>query len=187
MKTDKLEKYVIAHREEFDLAEPPPHLWQRIEASMDGRHASGRRLLLWRRLRAVAAAAALLLAGGMGGALWTAHSQQQPEAIAREVEPDFDELARYYSRTVQARLARIDDPTVRREVERDLSQLDQVLDELRTALAEAPEREHEAIVQAMIANYQMRLEILERVLERIQRRNRNHRTVKDQKDETKSI
>ena len=185
MKTDKLEKYVIAHREEFDLAEPPAHLWQRIEAGMDGRRTSGRRVALWRRLRAVAAAAALLLAGGLGGALWTAHSMQRPEAIARKVEPEFDELTRYYSRTVQARLARIDDPAVRREVERDLSQLDQVLDELRAALTEAPQREHEAIVQAMIANYQARLEILERVLDRIQRH--NHQTVKNQKDETKSI
>jgi len=185
MKKDKLEQYVIAHRAEFDLAEPPPHLWQRIEAGMDAHERAGRRVPLWRQLRAVAAAAALLLAGGLGGAQWMAHHMQQPEAIARAVVPDFDELTQYYTRTVQVRLARIDDPAVRREVERDLSQLDQVLGELKAALAEAPESEHEAIVQAMIANYQARLDILERVLERIQRK--NHPTVKSQKDETKSI
>ncbi len=183
MKPDKLERFVMAHREAFDRAAPAPHVWERLEAALHGPF-ERRRPSLWRRIRVAAAAAALLVAGALGGALWTAHGMRQPEAIAREVAPDFEELTHYYLRSVSNRLARIEDPAVRRELERELGQLDRVQEELRAALAEAPASEHEAIVQTMIANYHMRLELLERVLARIQR-GTHSRNAKRQKDETK--
>ena len=33
MKTDKLEKFIIENRDQFDTMEPNPALWQKIEAS----------------------------------------------------------------------------------------------------------------------------------------------------------
>jgi hypothetical protein len=53
------------------------------------------------------------------------------------------------------------------EVRADLEQLDKAMEELRLELANVPPGNREQVVRAMIENYQAKLIILKRVLERL--------------------
>jgi hypothetical protein len=50
----------------------------------------------------------------------------------------------------------------------DLQQIDEVQKDLRRELQNAPKSSREEIIQTMIKNYQTKLDILERVLTRVQ-------------------
>ena len=51
----------------------------------------------------------------------------------------------------------------------DLAELDDLLQELKTELQHVPSGKKEQIIEAMIANYKTRLDILEHVLKRIEK------------------
>ncbi|MDV7393244.1 hypothetical protein RZS08_17865, partial [Arthrospira platensis SPKY1] len=56
-------------------------------------------------------------------------------------------------------------------VQPDLLQLDEFYQELQLELDRAPKGSEEQIIQAMIRNHQIKLDILERVLEKVQTNN----------------
>ncbi|MDX1665605.1 MAG: hypothetical protein R3350_00160, partial [Saprospiraceae bacterium] len=57
-------------------------------------------------------------------------------------------------------------------VMRDLDQVDLVVEELKSELKNAPEGREEQIIANLILSYQAKLEILERVLNRVQMHNK---------------
>ena len=63
----------------------------------------------------------------------------------------------------------------------DLKQFEEVMETLKTELQNAPKGNEERIVTAIIQNYQAKIEILQRILARIQ--TTNPKTTKLEKDE----
>ncbi len=179
---DKLEHFVRQHRQAFDRAAPPPYLWESIATALD-KKAQGRAIvrLSW---RSVAAAIGILLLGGLAGVLGEHFVVHQPRSVVRTIMPEFDELQQYYLRAIKYRLSLIDDASLRQEIDNDLAQFDKIQEELYMVLREAPPGEYAAIVEAMIASYQIRLEILERVLARLRRSDLTHGKGKIYEDET---
>ena len=53
-------------------------------------------------------------------------------------------------------------------VRADFQELDAIYEELKQELEKAPAGNEEQVIQAMINNYQTKIEILERVLEKVQ-------------------
>lgn len=65
----------------------------------------------------------------------------------------------------------------------DIEELDDSFKELQKELKKHDDQaNNEAIVNAMIHNYQTKIEILERVLNRLERKNKNQQSVKNNKD-----
>ena len=164
---DKLEKYVREHREEFDRAIPDLRVWGELAAELD-RPVPVRHLPWYRRPRLLAAAAALVLAGAMG-VYWCqvpATITEYPATNGRPIAAteDLPEWERQYQRQFAEGYAQLASLQPEPAVQRDLQQMDAVLEELRAELADAPVGAREAIVEAMIQHYQTKLELLEYIL-----------------------
>ena len=94
--------------------------------------------------------------------------------------PEFSEISKYYQQEVQQKKAKLASYQVDQSLEHDLQQLDELTKELKMEFEEAPAGTEEQIINAMISNYQTKLEILERVLERVQSTNQKNANSKDE-------
>lgn len=161
---NNLENFIRSNREDFDMASPDLRVWANIDRNLASRRP--RRLPLWRNL--ILAASVLFLLGI--GTLIGLQINQNTDAYRSlsDVSLEHQELEQYYEKQLQektALLASYGNNDL--SVDKDLQQLEGFLGELQQELQEAPKGNEEQIVNAMIENYQDRLEILERVLSRI--------------------
>lgn len=171
---DSLEKFIHQHRADFDDAKVPEGIWQRIEVDLDRQKpGNGTAWIrsLWRPLSLVAAMLLLLFTGALAG-IYVYKSQISPQPMAQaslaHYAPEYAELERYFQQQVDVNLQRLTAYDGTEAVTSDLSQLDEVFQELARELEAAPRGTEERIIQAMIDNYRTRLEILEHVLNKVE-------------------
>ncbi|MEE4259704.1 MAG: hypothetical protein V2I62_08095 [Bacteroidales bacterium] len=188
MKTDKLEKFVIENRDQFDTMEPNPALWQKIEASQTKKID-----INWTRILVRAAAVVVIFVSSYIFFDHMVNKNQEP--VIAEVEANDPEDIRTYQELMEAeyyytsmienrteefiRLTGNNSP-LRKEITIELKELDKVYRELKEDLKD--NADNEEVVVAMIQNYRLKLEILEEILLQLQPANEN---TKD--DENKSI
>ena len=187
--SDRLEDFVKQHREQFDLREPDPSIWLKIDTGLapDLKSGSGaarreRRPLRWLR---IAAAVAMIFAGSTAGIYFLTGNRVEAERSA-ELSREIRETEDYYSRMVSERYDQlqpflVSNPSAREMLSADMEELDQVYLELKEDLkdnASNPE-----VIEAMILNYRVKLEILEDLLNQLKEKE-NH---DDEKDESVSL
>lgn len=170
MNRDPLEEFVHQNREDFDTEHPGLGVWSAIGKELDQQPRlrsiqSGRHFQYW---RIAAAIALLLIAGGIGRELGVRAIQEQQTAMLEQAAPDFDETEAFYQATIAQTKARLTGYEVDPVLESDLEQLDQAMAELREELADAPPAERRTIVENLINNYRLKLNLLERILQRLQ-------------------
>jgi predicted PurR-regulated permease PerM len=163
---DKIEKFILDHREEFDSEVPSLNVWAAIDKELGSQ--GGKQVTMWRALRVAAAVLVLLTVGGVGGYYTFQQQLSGQVASLAEVAPEYAPLEAYYHEQLDTRLQQLASYKEATSVRSDLEQLDAVFQELTKELAAAPKGSEEQIIQAMIRNYQTRLEILERVLQNIE-------------------
>ena len=170
MQRDPLEEFVHQNREAFDSEHPGLGVWSNIERQLDRQPQlraiqSGRRFLYW---RIAAAIALLLIAGGIGRELGMQAMQEQQAAMLEQAAPDFGETEAFYQETIAQAKARLTGYEVDPVLESDLDQLDKAMTELREELADAPPAERRMLVENLINHYRLKLNLLERILQRLQ-------------------
>ncbi|NJN35692.1 MAG: hypothetical protein HC817_16940 [Saprospiraceae bacterium] len=114
-----------------------------------------------------AAAIALLVIGASAGIFFT--RKPTDTALAAMVEPDFEEAEQFYSNRVQQKITKLVSYNPDPSVLNDLNQIDHIQAELKAELENAPAESRAEIVKRMIENYQIKLGILERVLNYIEK------------------
>ena len=170
MKTDKLERFVIDHRDEFDDLEPNPAIWQNIET----REVRTVQLNWTKVLVRVAAVAVIFVSSYIFIDYYL--NKQASNIVVAEVEDqepedqmmyqDLREAEFYYASQIEARkkevfcLAENDTPLLD-EINIELVELDKVFQELKNDLKD--NADNEEVVVAMIQNYRLKLEILEEI------------------------
>ena len=161
MKEDKLKGFIQKHRDQFDDAVPGAHVWAGIEKKLPNTQAKS--VMLW-KWTAAAAVALLLIASGVIIGL-SSNSYNSPDYAAMQ---EYAETEKYYVSQVNEKLSAIerqyDDPSLRE----DLKQLDEIYDELKLELASSDHSNKSEIINAMIMNYQTKVAILEKVLEKVE-------------------
>jgi uncharacterized membrane-anchored protein YhcB (DUF1043 family) len=178
MPQDRLEEFIVVHRKDFDDAIPSLKVWAEIDSHLD-KVKPMRRRKAWMYTRIAAAVVFLLIAGGVIGNFITA-DKNQPVALS----PELQEMEAFYSQQFQKKYAQLTSLYQDETIENDLSQVDVFLEELKQELATAPKGSEERIIENLIQSYQLKIQILDRVLERIQ----NDQTEeKIETDERKSI
>jgi len=167
---EKLEKYIIDNREDFDCAVPSLKVWAEIDKKLEQKQ--GRRIRMWRGLRVAASVAILVVSGVVSGAYLNGNFNETEGAIAK-VAPQHAELERYYTQQVAQKTKQL--VSLQHEglgkVQEDLRQLDETFVELMQEYQKLPPGSGELVIQAMLENYQTKLDILERVLEKIDHNN----------------
>lgn len=171
MNPDKLEKYILDHRNEFDDLEPNPELFEKIST----RKVPLIRLnwidLSWK----AAAIAAIFIASYFFHDFIS--SRQQPangkmaddfrnSALVKElIEAEAYYTARISERKDEVFRLTAAYPDIRLEIDTELIELDNVFTELKEDLND--NADNEEVIEAMIQNYRLKLDILEEMLHRI--------------------
>jgi len=158
---ENFEKFVIQNREAFDEATPSLKVWAGIDKQLTQKK---RKRRFVGNFSSMAAAAALFLVVGLALGVYLSAEQNGQPSVA-EIAPEFAEMEAYYVSQVSQKQKEIATFVKDETIEEDLSQMDEVLLELKSELINAPKGSREAIINAMIANYQTKIDVLERILE----------------------
>ncbi|MEN8158283.1 MAG: hypothetical protein ABFS10_15125 [Bacteroidota bacterium] len=174
--SDKLEDFVKQHKEAFDLHEPDPSIWLKINpANVPLEGSTGERAPVKRKRRPmgwlrVAAAVAIIFAGSSAGIWFLAGGLNEADQYSDAVFQEMAETELYYTRMVTQRYDELrpylaTDPVASEMLTLDMEELDEVYDVLKEDLkdnASNPE-----VIEAMILNYRVKLEILEDLLNQL--------------------
>jgi hypothetical protein len=172
--TDNIETFIRTNREAFDTEIPSLKVWHNVAADLSADKVISAdkstatkvvRLTWWKQ---AAAAVALLVFGVMIGFLLNGKKADKIIAQATEqVTPELQEAENFYNQKVQSKYTQLASFNPDPSVMADLKQIDEVQEELRAELQNAPNSTKEEIVRRLIENYQIKLGILERVLNHI--------------------
>lgn len=176
MQRDRFEEYILNNREAFDDAIPSLKVWAGIDRKMSERGA--RRIPLWQGLRVAAAVVVLLFTGAVVGRFLAERPNAEPIAALETIAPEYVETARYYQDQIDRKEQQLAGFQQSEAVLEDVKQIDQTMQELREELLRAPKGQEEQIIQNLIKTYQTKVNILERVLERIQPNNNSQQPLK---------
>ena len=176
MKKDLLEKFIQENREDFDRNYPNSAVWDRISDELDKREYRHQpRIYTIMRL---AAAIVLVLAVGFVIGMYSFSSDQEQQMLANigpETYQRYQDINNYYTHQVSSKMDEVQDlKSVNNNgdsvsLSEDLQQLDAIFTELKQELMNNHKADEEKIIDAMILNYQTKLEILERVADKLKK------------------
>lgn len=161
MREDKLKKFLLENRSSIDDEIPGLHIWSNIEQNLPNKRA--RSITLW-KWTAAAAVALLLIASGVIIGLSNSMGNNQEQLVMRE----YAETESYYVSQVNEKLMAVERQLHDPILKEDLRQLDEIYEELKLELIQTENPNKSEIINAMIMNYQTKVAILEKVLERIE-------------------
>ena len=180
--SDRLEDFVKQHQEQFDLHEPDPSIWLKINPD-NASVVKERNPMRWLR---VAAAIAMIFAGSTAGFYFLTGNRVETDRLSNELYLEMQETEEYYSHMVSQRYNELrpflaSNPVANEMLTTDMEELDDVYNELKEDLkdnASNPE-----VIEAMIVNYRVKLEILEDLLHQLkEKENQDY-----EKDESYSL
>lgn len=156
---DELERHIRDNREEMDIHEPDPALWNRIEQRLPGRDRQLRRLL-WR------AAVVLIIAGTAVTAVVSVNRMQErindPQAaVVRETYYYYDSQIKMLYEEAEPLLTA--NPEIDAELRLGMDELDSltagIIRDLNDNIASSE------VLEALVRNYRLRIELLEEMLQ----------------------
>ena len=157
---DRLEEFIKSNSAKFDALNPDPRLWNQIEARLPQKEA--RRISIWKITSVAAIGLVLVLSGVIVGLnMNSGNSGQTAEYL------EFREAEQYYSNEIAQRVSQLSEYQYDEGINKDLEELQEVYDQLTTELEDGLAPNKNDIIEALIQNYQTRVELLERVLERL--------------------
>jgi len=186
---DNLKKFAEEHRDEFDVFEPRPELWQQICEALPekrkeakvisikfGESASFSANVLFMR---VAAAVVLLVACGLTLLLMkqkapdTNNTLAVMQPAASSIAPELAEVESYYVSQIREKKGQLSEYDLKvlglngqQEIDGELARLDSSYMQLKKQLYTNPNTDE--IMSAMIQNLQIRIRVLNRQLEVLQ-------------------
>ena len=166
---DKLEKYVSENLESFDSASPPDALWDKINRQIEsqGKQPQRQSKMIWMITKMAAAFAVVLASGVVIG--YYVNSNQSNAASNDPIFQDYIDVEKKYVKDINHKMNALSIHEVDPQVNRDLMQLDEVYGELKKELYQGQAINNDQIIEALLTTYQEKVEILEKVLSRVER------------------
>ena len=180
MKTDKLEKFIIGHRHDFDDLTPDPKTWEKV-GKRDRK--TKIRTIHWRLIILRAAAVLLIFIASYffhdflsnrQSAGKQRHEQSDGLPSGNNIARTLTEAEAFYSSQINSKKEEIfrfagSHSEITQEVNVEFSQLDSVYTQLKRDLKD--NADNQQVIEAMIQNYRIKLEILEDILNQLQQSN----------------
>ena len=172
MQHDKLEQFIQDNREALDFGAPSLKVWAKIDGALETKKTNVRQL--WRMVGIAATVAFLLVAGGIIGSLLTT-SKATPHGIVslEDIDPELAKIEGYYQRQFNQKYKILTSVPHDKSIDQDIEQINASLEELHRELISAPKGAQKRIVDNLIQTYQLKVRLLERVLQRIQSEDQN--------------
>jgi hypothetical protein len=167
MKTDRLEEFVKANRDDFDFREPSPGIWEKIAAETKKPKTVSLRnyfIQIAAVVAVVAISTVLLWQSGIILPNKLAKNTSNPELM------ELMEAEAFYAHQVGKKLQEIQKcyytfPELKEEIESDLMELENMYEILKTDLNE--NISNKSVIEAMIENNRFRLKLCDDVLKQI--------------------
>ena len=169
MKEDRFEKFVRDNRDEFNVHNPSPELWEKLNKQLKKQSKKHWSTAPWLKIAAVVAIAII----GSGIFLNNFYSQKHQLHMAAKADPELQELIEaeaYYAYEVNGKLKEIQkcyklNPEIQMEVEGDLQELGSIYNSLKNDLKDNVSNKE--VIEAMIENNRFRLKLVDDVLKQI--------------------
>lgn len=188
MSRDKLEKFILENRNEFDDLEPNPRLFEGVKTRKPKVFLGKWNSAAW---KAAAAVAIFVASYFFHDWMSTPQTQQMAESgqLAEEPSEIFKvlmEAEMYYTAQINSRKEEFFKlssgyPEIRDEVNYELVELDSIYAELKRDLRD--NAANQEVIEAMIQNYRIKLDILEDVLRQMHAA-KNEENEKEKRNET---
>lgn len=169
---ESLKKYIRKNRDSFDEKEPLEGHFDRFRQKLEARKYS--RKIHPFIVAAAAAIAGLVLTGTMGllynNSNWKPNNQNGISLSV--VSPELKEVEDYYQSQIDSKynqiksLNEVSSPEIATEVNKAITDMDLGYKTLKKDLSDSPKRER--IVSAMIQQYQLKIEMLDQILNTLQ-------------------
>ena len=179
---DNLEKFITGNKAQFSDHLPSPVIWENIEKGL--KEDSAKKFSIVKFIRAGVAAIGLLLLGIWFGVDFLVDDMDR--AISNSSFKDYKQTEQYYSLQVNNYLEQVEKVDLDGSIVDELQQLDEVYQELRDELLHAEIINQDMIISAMIKNYQVKIGMLERILDKTKTKNLN-KEIKNHSNEKISI
>lgn len=169
MKTDPLEKFILNNKADFDELEPDLRLWENIEKQLPQ---SKTRLL--RPFLLKAAAVAAIFIAGYFASYWVYQGNENQQyndvALSEDVQL-LQEAKAYYTGQIQERTdlvlsLAVNRPEMKEELKNEFNEMDKLYADLEKDFSD--QIDNEAVIEAMIQHYRVKLELLEDMLLQLQ-------------------
>ena len=156
---DNLRQYINRHRAAFEDQSPAGDLWSKIDDRLGTPKAK-----YWSVPRKLLAAASVLFLVGLSFVAGSFLATQSTTISA--ISPEFAETEAYYNRKIEEKKQAVSVSTKDSVWVDDLHQLEVVMEELKQELRLNPEASKGDILKAMVNNYNIRLQIMDRILDK---------------------
>lgn len=166
MQRDNLEQFILANRDDFDRAVPSLKVWAEIDQQLEQK--SRKRITLWQSVRIAAAILVILVIGGVIGNYLNLDKDAEQAAYLETVPPEFIELEQFYNQQINQKYQQLVTYKKQDAVDEELAEIDQAIEELKQELLDAPAHSEPQILRNLIKTYQIKVQMLERVLEHVQ-------------------
>ncbi len=183
MKEDKFKNFVDKHRDSFeDYEEDYNLLWETVSAELDKKDKKRGNSFFMK----IAASILILLVAGSLILVSTSNDNGTDESISYFPE-ELAEAAFHYQGMINDRMELIKSSNrdIDQDIFNDLNLLDQAYLELKSDLKD--DADNEEVVQAMIQNYKIKLDILEAILDELQRTDEERKDEDNKNDIESSI
>jgi len=157
--SDNLEKFIRQNRDQFDTETPRDKLWSRIHDDLNTNKEVKK--ISWYKY---AAAALLLLSVGAVIGLTLGNKKTTPQLVMQQ---QIEESEQKFTQLVNNKLDELSEYDFDQKLLTDIDVLDQIHMELKTELIQNSGANSKVVVQAMIKNYQAKLDALERILKKV--------------------
>lgn len=182
---DKLEQFIFDNREAFDVHEPGPEVWARIKSSGSGENKKTKvirmnwRSFLWRVAAIIVIFSSAYMLSNYVHSLKdkqvaTATTGESTEHTGEPeiVIPELVEAEAYYTMELNSKMSELRQHTdnfqeVEEQLNYDFQELDSIYAELENDLKD--NICNKEVIDAMIQNYRLKLEILENLLQHLER------------------
>lgn len=186
MKEDKLEQFLVDHKEEFDSESPPPMIWMNLDKELSGNKkketATIREFRQTSFMRVMQVAAMFVVVMGVG-LLIGMQINKSGNTYNNPHLDEFVEAERHYNKKIDNMWTTVKATSIESadDVKEDLKSLDAVYNELKEELLSGKGSNTNEVVNSMIDNYRTKIEILETVINKTNQPNQLN--IEDDKEE----
>lgn len=170
MKEDKLKKYIEDHQEEFNQEIPSSKVWPAIEKQINPQKKGILRILP--NVLKVAASVLILLSAGAGIGVYMVQKKDFTYAIHDPANrKEYREASSYFASQIDNKLNELQQYKPGESILKDLNNIDQVSSELKLEIVKNPDQDQDLLVQEMIKQYQQKLSVLNKILDKLHESN----------------
>ena len=168
---DNLEKFIAKNRDAFDSEQPSLDVWAKLNDALDEQKSKEAKTIPLRfyALR-LAAACFLLFVGAFVSYKYLVPQQMEEMVLSmEELAPEYSQELAIIEQQVNVKLNALANYESAHTVQDDMLQLDEAFDELLHELEAVPNDRRAIVMKAVIENYQMKLDILDKVLNEVEK------------------